>query len=522
MKTNKLHLIAALTAVSSIASVGAQSTWKGDESSLWTEADNWTPSVVPGADATLVFNEVVNQTVNLEAGSRTVTLATFGSPDQYTLQNGTMDFNLPVNSGTTVLQQNGAGRILFNSNVAFSGNTSSSHVRITGVPGTGEIEFAGNVTRSNLNRLAIIGATVRFTGSTAKSFGSGQFFIGLNNLLDHGTLIVAMGNQTAQNTTLGSGIINLNNGTLEFAGLGATLANAVSVGSGNGVLKSAQTLTLNGNVTTGGSRTLVFDSGSASTVINGSVQNGNTSANTFTFNTLSNVLVSGLISNGPGALSFTKTGAATLTFSSNNTYTGATIVNGGTLLINGNQSTATGNVTVAANGTLGGSGTVGGATTINGLIAPGNSIGELTIANSLTFAPNGGYVWEISDWNGDTAGLDWDSITTSGANNLNITATSGSVFTIYVTEHNFSGFVEADRSFVIASAGGSILNFDVDKFVVNTDAFTHGMGLWSVDLIGNSLILNYSAIPEPRAALLFLLGGAAMLLHRARQRRFMT
>ena len=59
------------------------------------------------------------------------------------------------------------------------------------------------------------------------------------------------------------------------------------------------------------------------------------------------------------------------------TYTGPTIINGGTLSMNG--SIASSAVTVNAGGTLGGNGTVGTTTINGGALAPGNSIGLLTV-----------------------------------------------------------------------------------------------------------------------------------------------
>ena len=87
-----------------------------------------------------------------------------------------------------------------------------------------------------------------------------------------------------------------------------------------------------------------------------------------------------------GVTAITKVGTGTWTLTGTNTYTGATTVSGGTLLVNGNQADATGTVTVGENGTLGGTGTIGGATTVNGTLAPGTSIGTLTITNSVTLA----------------------------------------------------------------------------------------------------------------------------------------
>jgi autotransporter-associated beta strand protein len=83
---------------------------------------------------------------------------------------------------------------------------------------------------------------------------------------------------------------------------------------------------------------------------------------------------------GPGTLA--KSGAGRLSITGVDEAGGGTIINGGTLAVNGKL---TSNVSVNAGGTLAGSNNVVGNVAVNGgKIAPGNSIGTLTIDGSLT------------------------------------------------------------------------------------------------------------------------------------------
>ena len=85
---------------------------------------------------------------------------------------------------------------------------------------------------------------------------------------------------------------------------------------------------------------------------------------------------------GTGAGGLTKLGAGSLTLSGTNTYAGTTIVSNGTLFINGSVAGGVTNY----NGTLGGTGTILGPVLVatDGTIAPGASIGTLSIRNDVT------------------------------------------------------------------------------------------------------------------------------------------
>lgn len=111
---------------------------------------------------------------------------------------------------------------------------------------------------------------------------------------------------------------------------------------------------------------------------------------TLIFNRVEDLTYAGAIS-GPGTME--KQGAGKLVLSGTHSYTGTTTVSAGTLLVNGVIGAST--VTVAG-GTLGGTGLIRGPITIQstGRLAPGASIGTLTISNSLTLS--GSTVMELN------------------------------------------------------------------------------------------------------------------------------
>lgn len=97
------------------------------------------------------------------------------------------------------------------------------------------------------------------------------------------------------------------------------------------------------------------------------------------------VIQDGGLGAGTGG-SLVKTGSGTLTLAGTNTYTGATTVESGRLIVAGSIASSS-LLTIQDGATLGGSGTVG-ATAVadGGILAPGSSIGTLTIQGSLSLS----------------------------------------------------------------------------------------------------------------------------------------
>jgi autotransporter-associated beta strand protein len=310
------------------------------------------------------------------------------------------------------------------------------------------------------------------------------------------TTVPAVINEIAGNSS--SHQINLTGNQVQLAGTTPELAQ-----NGSGVLNVQNDLDLAANTTLGGS-------GSGG------------------------VILGGVISGSSAGLTKTTTGVATLTGSS--TYGGGTVVNAGTLVVNnsgaGSSGTGTGSVTV--NGaTVQGSGTISGAVTVNsggtlkgtlttgaltvnagGDISPGNSPGTLNVGNT-TLNSGGKYTFEVNDFSG-TAGNDpgWDLLNIAGTLALGGIAPSNP-FLIQLDSltgsvpglaANFNQY--GDYSLLIATASGGISGFQSDLFTIDTTGFQNANnGFWTVsDAGGESLDLNYTAVPEPSMAMLWLSG----------------
>ncbi|WP_254701361.1 autotransporter family protein [Neorhizobium galegae] len=116
---------------------------------------------------------------------------------------------------------------------------------------------------------------------------------------------------------------------------------------------------------------------------------------------------------GTGGLTVT---GGSQTLSGVNTYTGATTVSGGRLAVNGS---ITSPVTTSGAGILGGTGTIFGDVTNAGVVAPGNSIGTLTIAGNYIGA--GGTLAIETVLGGDASPTDRLVVTGNTAGTTNVT-----------------------------------------------------------------------------------------------------
>ena len=140
-----------------------------------------------------------------------------------------------------------------------------------------------------------------------------------------------------------------------------------------------------------------------------------------------------------GGGSFTKNGSGKLMLSGTSTYTGQTFVKQGTLSVNGSIASSSG-ITVETGGTLGGTGTLASVIVNNGgTLAPGNSIGTITVAGNLVMGAGSTYAIEL-----DPASADRTNVT--GTANLS----GGTVST------NYAAATYIQKTYTILNAQGGL------------------------------------------------------------------
>lgn len=278
-------------------------------------------------------------------------------------------------------------------------------------------------------------------------------------------------------------------------GVGALLI-APEIGSGNGsgtilAWGGARTIanpiqypsaTNNQTLIIGGTNALTL---TGAYTLNGNDGLGNSTNRILQVNNTALTTVSGGIS-GTG-FGLTKTGTGTLAIEGANTYDQLTAISNGTVLVNGTLASP---VLVVTNATLGGSGSINGAVNVlaGGRIAPGNSIGTLTINNNLTLA--GHMTVEVN-----RTGLASDKVVVSG------TLANSGTGTITVT--NIGAALQAGDTFTLfnkAVANG------------NTMTITGGNVIWNNNLAVNGTISVQTPIATTSGPLNHSVAGNALTL----------
>lgn len=295
---------------------------------------------------------------------------------------------------------NGAGELHIDAgaNVTVNG-TRTLHVGDTanGTLFIGSGAVAGTLTADSVI-LGTAGSSVQFNHTGTTTFAAAVSGNGSLTKTGAGITILAGANTYTGGTTVNGGTLQgdatslqgniTNNAAVTFnQGAAGTYAGQMS-GTGSLIKTGGATLILTGaNNYSGGTN-----------VGGGTLQGNTTSLQGNITNNAAVIFDQAATGTYAGAMTgigtLTKTGAGDLLLTGISNYNGATSVNAGTLSVNGSISTSA--VTVNNGGTLGGSGTVG-STTIatGGVLAPGNSIGTLTVNGNVTFAAGSTYRVEV-------------------------------------------------------------------------------------------------------------------------------
>ncbi len=339
-------------------------------------------------------------------------------------------------SGTGSLTKQGAGTLTLTGANTYSGGTTVS---------AGTLQGSVTAVRGNITN----NAAVVFNQPTSATYSGVMTGSGSLTKQGAGTLTLSGANTYSGGTTVSAGALQGTTTSLQgnIANNANVTFNQTTTGTHSGNISGTGSLTKSGSGTVTLSGTNSYSGGT--TVSAGTLQGNSDSLQgnivdnaTLRFNQTTDGTYAGNIS-GSGQLS--KQGAGRLNLTGNVSVAGQTTVSAGNLAVNGALS---GPVQVQAAGTLSGNGSVG-AVVNQGTIAPGNSIGTLTVNGNYQQAASGTYQVEVN-----SAGQS-DLLAVSGT-----AALAGAVDVVAEP-----GSYVAGTSFTILTAGGvsgqfSVLNYN--------------------------------------------------------------
>lgn len=326
------------------------------------------------------------------------------------------------------------------------------------------ITGTGDLTKTGAGALTLSGAN-SFTGST--TIAAGTLALTGSGSLANSSKVTANGTfdlsgVSAAGTSIrrlaGSGAVTLGGKTLTLTVAEDTLSGTIA-GTGSLVLAAGTQVLEGTNTYTGGTAintgTLQLGSGGASGSIVGDVTNNGT----LVLNRSNRLDLGGAIS-GSGVILQVGAGMTNLT-GNNAAFAGSTSVDAGTLAVNGALG---GTVNVLAPARLQGSGSVG-STTVAGTVAPGNSIGTLSVNGNFTQLSGSTYQVEV-----DPASTASDLLRASGS------ASIASGAQLQVVRTGSGSFGPGTRYTVLRADGGVVGTYNLtgdtqSAFVRVTDSY---------------------------------------------------
>ncbi|MHA3772517.1 beta strand repeat-containing protein [Verrucomicrobiota bacterium sgz303538] len=368
-------------------------------------------------------------------------------------------------------------------------------------------DYSGTITVAQSAKLEL-----QTSVDSGSPMGTGKLVVtgGTTSTGANGTFsIINVRNNFGADTTFGNNVEVVGSGASYFNMLGTTASVSkfgdLKIGDGQSIAAVA---------TTGASGfTLAFSSvhltGGNATFTPQPVGNTN-------YKAVENISLSTITENVPNS-GITMNGAATLTLTGNNTYTGATTVNSGTLVVDGSISGST----VSLNGgTLKGIGTTGALNVFGGILAPGNGPGTLN-TGTLTF--NGGAL--ALEIGGSTAGS-YDQLNVVGGLAFNAPVTLTLDFGTYDPVDGVDRFVIVNNDLTDAvtfGASDSRLFFGSTQlnegtiFTATSGSITQAFQItYAGGTNNNDIVLT--AVPEPGSTTALLIG-LGMLASSRRRRR---
>ena len=385
---------------------------------------------------TLSGNNTFSGSTTINAGTLTVS-GTLSDSTAVSVASGAV---YDVDASDTIASVSGAGNIEIASSQTLTAGDSNDKTLSGVISGSGGFTKAGSSTYT-------LSGTNTYTGNT--NINSGTLTVS-GTLSDSTVVTVASGaiyDVDASDTVAsieGAGNIEIASSQVLTAGdtNNKTVSGVIS-GSGGLTKAGSGTLTLSGTNTYSGNTTISAGTIDVSGQLNSGSYAGNISnSGTLTFSSSNNQTLSGTLS-GSGDLN--KSGSGDLTLTGTNTFTGDTTLTAGTLYVgtasDGSNTIIPRDISVEG-GTLSGGGVIGRNVTFSstaGTLAPGNSIGTLTITGNLTLSAD------------DTTNIEFNS-TTADKIVINGNTELAGTISLYPEDTTYS---DVTHTIVDASGGGT-------------------------------------------------------------------